>query len=284
MKKNHLPYIKWYSSDFLAGVRGLSASQIGIYTILINEMYERTEPLPLNHKRLAWQCGCTQTTFKKTLKMLIEEGKIIIIDDCLWNSRVEKEFENRKKRSATGKGNANTRWKKVNEINDGGMQTVCKDDATAMLYQKPEPDIKDIDKSISQKTDLFDEDNPDKKLNGKQKNDKPKPKRKQQIQTRFPTDQDFPECPEKYQQWAISKNVTEWEHVWKKFFNHHYNKQVGQVSWYRTWQNWISNHVEWGNNNSSNRTGPSNGDDEGTLTRGLKMAIDRCGDRDEEAF
>jgi len=158
MKKNHQPYIKWYSSDFLAGVRGLSASQIGIYIILINEMYERCEPLPLNYKRLAWQCGCTKTTFKKGLDILIEEEKIIMKDGGLWNNRVEKEFKNRQKRSATGSDNANARWKKANEINNGVMPTVCKTDATAMLIpeaRNQKPDKKKIQKEIIEKD--FDE-------------------------------------------------------------------------------------------------------------------------------
>lgn len=138
MKTHKLPYIKWYSSDFLAGIRGLSATQIGIYVILINEMYERCEPLPLNYKRLAWQCNCTKQTLEKALDVLMEEGKIIIINGCLWNNRVEKEFKDRKKRSAAGKGNANTRWEKHNEINGSHMPKLCNGDANGMLYQKPE--------------------------------------------------------------------------------------------------------------------------------------------------
>jgi len=133
MKKNHQPYIKWYSSDFLAGVRGFSSSQIGIYTILINEMYERTEPLPINYQRLAWQCGCTKPTFKKTLKFLVDEGKITVIDGCLWNNRVEKEFQNRQKRRDASSASANARWEKANKIKGNGMRKVCEKDAIAML-------------------------------------------------------------------------------------------------------------------------------------------------------
>jgi len=138
MKKNKLPFIKWYSSDFLAGVRGLSATQIGVYTILINEMYERCEPLPINHKRLAWQCNCTKQTFVKALEVLMEEGKIIIKNECLWNNRVQKEFENRKKRSVAGKENINTRWEKDNKINGHSLPSSYQDDTKRILSQKPE--------------------------------------------------------------------------------------------------------------------------------------------------
>ena len=90
----------------------MTATQIGVYTILINEMYERCEPLPLDHRRLAWQCGCTKPTLKKVLDSLIADGKIEIKNDGLWNFRVEKEFISRQKRVATSKRNINARWEK----------------------------------------------------------------------------------------------------------------------------------------------------------------------------
>ena len=138
MKQNKQPYIKWYSSDFLAGVRGMTATQIGVYTILINEMYERCEPLPLDHRRLAWQCGCTKPTLKKVLDSLIQDGKIEIKNDGLWNFRVEKEFISRQKRVATSKQAVNARWEKVNEINGDAILELYGNDTAALPSQKPE--------------------------------------------------------------------------------------------------------------------------------------------------
>jgi len=138
MKQNKLPYIKWYSSDFLAGVRGMTATQIGVYTILINEMYERCSPLPLDYRRLAWQCGCTRPTLKKAIDALIQDGKIETKDGGLWNFRVEKEFISREKRVATASINISRRWKKPNEINGGAIPTVYQDDTKGILSQTPE--------------------------------------------------------------------------------------------------------------------------------------------------
>ena len=136
--------------------------------------------------------------------------------------------------------------------------------------------------NIKKNPDLFDSD--EKELNGKKKNDKPKTRRKQRIETRFPTDKEFPDCPEKYQQWAIKCKVTRWEPVWRKFFNSHFNKQNRYVSWYKAWQNWIDNHIEWGHNQSSNRPRPDNGGSRGAIVEGVNMAVLGSGDIEEEPF
>ncbi|MDD9330095.1 MAG: DUF1376 domain-containing protein, partial [Bartonella sp.] len=72
-----LPYVCWYQNDFLGGVRGMRAHEIGIYTILLNEMYARGRPLNLSIERLARLCGCDKRTFEGVLEMLITEGKIL---------------------------------------------------------------------------------------------------------------------------------------------------------------------------------------------------------------
>ncbi|WP_375696208.1 DUF1376 domain-containing protein, partial [Bartonella sp. AC67GZZY] len=83
--------------DFLGGVRGMRAHEIGIYTILLNEMYARGRPLELSSERLARLCGCDKRTFLSVLKMLIEEGKILKLDKGLWNKRCENIFHARPK-------------------------------------------------------------------------------------------------------------------------------------------------------------------------------------------
>lgn len=281
MKKNHQPYVKWYSSDFLAGVRGLSATQIGIYTILINEMYERCEPLPINNKRLAWQCGCTQVTFKKTLEMLIEEGKIIIIDDCLWNNRVEKEFENRKKRSVTGTDNANAGWKKRNKINGAQMQTVCKSDATAMLIPETRnqnhKEVKDIDKSILKNNDLLDENHPEKKLNGKKKTNTKNKGTRYEIEFK-----DDIGIPQRFKVIAQKKGL-EFERIpieWEKFGEHFRSKDCKKpcrLDWPATWRYWVGNAIEWGNNRTSNSNGSKQSSGDASID-GVMLAINGPGD------
>ncbi|WP_156851456.1 YdaU family protein [Bartonella refiksaydamii] len=116
-ESSRLPYVCWYQNDFLGGVRGMRAHEIGIYTILLNEMYARGRPLELSVKRLARLCGCDKRTFTNALEMLIEEGKILNLAGGLWNKRCENVFQERAKlleqKSFAGRSSA----KKRKEIN-----------------------------------------------------------------------------------------------------------------------------------------------------------------------
>ncbi|GAA4664582.1 YdaU family protein [Bartonella pachyuromydis] len=96
-ESSRLPYVCWYQNDFLGGVRGMRAHEIGIYTILLNEMYARGRPLELSVERLARLCGCDKRTFVNVLEMLIEEGKILNLANGLWNKRCEIVFQEREK-------------------------------------------------------------------------------------------------------------------------------------------------------------------------------------------
>ncbi|WP_406604098.1 YdaU family protein [Bartonella gliris] len=112
-----LPYVCWYQNDFLGGVRGMRAHEIGIYTILLNEMYARGRPLELSIERLARLCGCDKRTFGNVLQMLIQEGKILNLANGLWNKRCENVFQERAKlleqKSFAGRSSAQKR-KKIN--------------------------------------------------------------------------------------------------------------------------------------------------------------------------
>lgn len=137
MKKNKLPFIRWYASDFLAGTRGMKASEVGVYTILLNLMYEQCKPLPQDIDYLSSQCGCRKPAFLKVLEKLKSRDKIIIKDSGLWNERVEKEFTFRAKKSATATHNINQRWRKDNEINGTSIQTNGSGNTDVILSQKP---------------------------------------------------------------------------------------------------------------------------------------------------
>lgn len=132
------PYFRFFASDWLGGTRGMRATEVGIYITLIALMYDRAQPLIEDHKRLARQCGCTPKTFNDALEVLVDEGKIIRLDDGLWNKRVEKEFKWRAKNSENAREAAEKRWGKPNKNNDGGMPSHCDGNADAMPIQKPE--------------------------------------------------------------------------------------------------------------------------------------------------
>ncbi|EJF87848.1 YdaU family protein [Bartonella rattimassiliensis] len=116
-ESSRLPYVCWYQNDFLGGVRGMRAHEIGIYTILLNEMYARGRPLEISEERLARLCGCDKRTFVNVLSMLIQEGKILNLANGLWNKRCENVFQEREKlleqKSFAGRSSAKKR-KKIN--------------------------------------------------------------------------------------------------------------------------------------------------------------------------
>lgn len=120
-ESSRLPYVCWYQNDFLGGVRGMRAHEIGIYTILLNEMYARGRPLELSVERLARLCGCDKRTFVNVLEMLIEEGKILNLANGLWNKRCETIFQERAKlleqKSFAGHSSAKNAKKSMRRFN-----------------------------------------------------------------------------------------------------------------------------------------------------------------------
>lgn len=98
-----LPWVRFYPSDWLAGTRGLSAAETGIYITLIASMYERGEPIPEDHARLARACGASNSSFKAALEVLVDGRKIVRVDGGLWNHRVGKESAHRTGVSEAGR-------------------------------------------------------------------------------------------------------------------------------------------------------------------------------------
>lgn len=122
------PYFQFYASDWLAGTRGLSAAEMGVYITLLAMMYEREAPIDMDHDRLARLCGATPAAFKKCLAALIEEGKIEDTDEGLFNKRARKEIQIREKKREVNSSNAHERWRKT-------KQKQRKSDATASNSQ-----------------------------------------------------------------------------------------------------------------------------------------------------
>lgn len=115
MGVTHVPF---YPSDWLAGTRGLSAVETGIYITLIAMMYERGGAIADDRERLARLCGASKAQFTAALQTLIDDGKILIEGEFLSNEKVKKVLENVKGKSKTAKEKAEARWtKNTNEIN-----------------------------------------------------------------------------------------------------------------------------------------------------------------------
>jgi uncharacterized protein YdaU (DUF1376 family) len=85
------PWFKFYHGDWLAGTAALNVVERGVYVTLIALMYDRASPLP-EGPLLARQCGATHKQFASALALLIEAGKILRVENGLWNHRVEEEL------------------------------------------------------------------------------------------------------------------------------------------------------------------------------------------------
>jgi uncharacterized protein YdaU (DUF1376 family) len=82
---SEMPWVRFFPSDWLGGTRGMSAAETGIYITLVATMYERGEPVPEDHPRLARLCGASNSMFKAALETLVAEGKITRSEEGLWN-------------------------------------------------------------------------------------------------------------------------------------------------------------------------------------------------------
>ena len=106
------PWFKFYASDWLAGTRGLSPAETGVYVTLLAMIYENGGPIERDDRRLARLCNCATGGFTKVIAALIEQRKIIEIDGRLTNERAEKEIGIRSDRSEKARDSAANRWRK----------------------------------------------------------------------------------------------------------------------------------------------------------------------------
>lgn len=135
----NMPWFQFYASDWLAGTRGLSAVETGIYITMIASMYDKGSPLPNDPDRLARLCGATAKQFKPAMERLIEEGKICIVDGGVWNSRVEDELKVRSTKSDKAKLSAESRWNGKTEQNQSSdCANASNSQCERNAIQKPE--------------------------------------------------------------------------------------------------------------------------------------------------
>ena len=209
-----LPFIHFYPSDWLGGTRGLSATETGVYITLVCMMYEREEPLDMDEDRLARLCGATPAAFRKALRALMAEGKIVRRGGGLWQPRVEKELKKRSERSDNARVSANARWQKAKENqapdDTPAMQLQCADDAN----QKPEARLEDAGASSS----------------GPRKRG-----------ARLPADWTL---PDDWRDWAVSEHGMSTEAVvfeaakFRDYWHSKAGRDAAKLDWAATWRNW----------------------------------------------
>jgi uncharacterized protein YdaU (DUF1376 family) len=97
------PWFKFYPSDWLAGTRGMTALEAGVYITLIAMMYDHAKPLTKDHARLARYCGATPRQFASAISRLIDDGKIIELPGGYFNTRVASELQEREEKICNAK-------------------------------------------------------------------------------------------------------------------------------------------------------------------------------------
>jgi uncharacterized protein YdaU (DUF1376 family) len=135
----HIPF---YPSDWLAGTRGLSDAETGVYITLIARMYEMAAPIERDDERLYRLCGSkSKASFIKSLGYLISEGKVIETPDGLFNEKAAKVIQQTVEKSDKAKSAAQSRWdRKPNKNNDRGNANASHKHMPQPCQPEPEPE------------------------------------------------------------------------------------------------------------------------------------------------
>ena len=145
MPKKRIPFFRFYPSDFMDGVRGLSAQEVGLYTMLLCRMYEESGPIEDHPLRLSTYCGMREKTFTTTLEKLVALGKIKRRDGMLTNDRAEIEISDRSHdlKNAIAAGKASAEKRQQNQSNEStGVQR-------AFNHTDTDTDIRDTNVSLA---------------------------------------------------------------------------------------------------------------------------------------
>jgi uncharacterized protein YdaU (DUF1376 family) len=145
MPRKKIPFFRFYPSDFMGGVRGMSAQEVGLYTMLLCRMYEESGPIEDHALRLATYCGMREKTFTATLEKLIALGKIKRRDGTLFNDRAESEISDRSHdlENAIAAGKASAKKRQQNQ-----SQTAT-DVQRAFNHTDTDTDKEDTDTNVS---------------------------------------------------------------------------------------------------------------------------------------
>lgn len=83
MSGSRIPYFDFYPTDFMRGVRGLTPTEVGIYTMILCRIYEENGPIEYHPIRLSAYCGTRESVLTKAVDRLIVLGRIEVQDGML---------------------------------------------------------------------------------------------------------------------------------------------------------------------------------------------------------
>ena len=132
-----ITHVRFFPSDWLAGTRGMTAAEMGVYITLIAMIYERAGPIDgRDNAKLARLCGTSASALKGILDRLISDGKLTEKDGFLSNRRAELEIKNVMSKSEVAREKSKARWTKSADIS---THDECNGIAPAMLTSNQYP-------------------------------------------------------------------------------------------------------------------------------------------------
>lgn len=91
------PWYKRYPSDFIAGTIGLTAEEKGVYSTILDLLYDRGCPIIDDPRELGRICGCSTLRFKQVRDKLAGLQKIVLREGKITNPRFENQQKNEEK-------------------------------------------------------------------------------------------------------------------------------------------------------------------------------------------
>lgn len=109
-------FINFSPDEFISGVIGMRAIDVGVYWAACSLMYSSGGPINENDERLLRLFSDHKNAIKASINRLIENGKLQRLDSNLAQTRVTKELEKAQTRARKGAESAKTRWGKATTI------------------------------------------------------------------------------------------------------------------------------------------------------------------------
>ncbi|KAA5605442.1 DUF1376 domain-containing protein [Roseospira marina] len=129
------PWYKRYPADFIAATMHLKLEEKGAYSIVLDLLYDRGQPIPDDSPYIARVCGCSTRRWNQIRQTLLGDGKLYVTDDGghLSNTRFDREgpenLEDGERRRANGSKGGKKRAKNrakssdINDIAPDGLET-----------------------------------------------------------------------------------------------------------------------------------------------------------------
>lgn len=87
------PWYKRYGADFISGTLSMSLEEKGAYSIVLDLLYDRGEPIPDDPRYIARVCGCSTRKWNTIRERLLEMGKIYLTaDGRISNRRADRQM------------------------------------------------------------------------------------------------------------------------------------------------------------------------------------------------